>query len=429
MPRRHRRGRIAIVVVAAVAMLVGGGIGVNLGGGSDRTDAAQRTVELVSETGEVGRLQRRLAEQPADADAWAALGAAYLERSRAGGDPALYPKAAEAIERSLQLEPEQNLPAFVAMGALANARHEFALALSWGQKARAVSDFSPEAYGVLVDAYTQLGRRAQASAAAQRMLDLSPTLPAISRAAYDLEQRGALAAARQLLEGALRESFDPAAIGYLRHQLGELTINTGDLPAADAHYRAGLAADPQNATLLHGRAKVAALSGRTEAALRDYAELVGRVPNPQYLVEYGEVLLQAGRKAEAAAQFEVVETVQQLFTANGGQDDLSLAEYQSDHGSPQAAVRLARKEWDRRQFAVVADALAWALHRAGRSEEALPYANRALAGGWRSALFAHHRSEIQRALDNSAAARSDAALAKRYNPAFDPGLAALGRSL
>lgn len=429
MHRHHRSGRIATVGVAAVAMLVGGGIGINLsGGGAGRADSGQ-TVQLVAETGEVGRLQRRLAEQPADAAAWAALGAAYLERARAGGDPALYPKAAAAIERSLALRPEQNIPAFVGMGALANARHDFATALRWGQQARAVSDYSPEVYAVLVDAYTQLGNRAKASAAAQRMLDLSPTLPAVSRAAYDLEQRGAVQAARKLLAGELAESFDAPSIGYLRHQLGELAINAGDLSKADSHYRAGLAADPQNASLLHGRAKVAALRGHTAAALRDYADLVGRIPNPQYLVEYGEVLLKAGRKAEAAAQFEVVETVAQLFVANGGKDDLSLAEYEADHGSPDRAAGLARKEWDRRQFAVVADALAWALHRSGDSAQALTYADRALAGGWHNALFAFHRSEMQKALGNSRAARSDAALAKKYNPAFDPRLPALGRSL
>lgn len=429
MRRHHRTGRVAIVAVAAIGMLVGGGIGVNLGRGSDAPESGDRTVALAAETGDVGRLQRRLAEQPGDSVAWAALGAAYLERSRAGGDPALYPKAEEAIARSLKLQPEQNLPAFVGMGALANARHDFAAALRWGQQARAVSDFSPGAYGVLVDAYTQLGKRAQATAAAQRMLDLSPTLPAVSRAAYDLEQRGAIAPARRLLEDELEESFDAAAIGYLRHQLGELALNTGDLTRADAHYRAGLAADPQNAALLHGRAKVSALRGDTDTALRDYADLVGRVPNPQYLVEYGEVLLSAGRSDEASAQFEVARTVQQLFVANGGKDDLSLAEYEADHGSPDRAVGLARKEWDRRQFAVVADALAWALHRAGRSAEALPYADRALAGGWRNALFAFHRSEIQRALGNRAAARADLARSKDYNAAFDPALPALGRSL
>ncbi|MGQ0843910.1 MAG: tetratricopeptide repeat protein [Sporichthyaceae bacterium] len=429
MPRRHRTGRVAIVVVAALGLLVGGGIGVNLGRDSDGLATADRTIALAAEIGDVGRLQRRLADQPADSAAWAALGAAYLERSRANGDPSLYAKAEEAITRSLALDSTENLPAFIGMGALANARHDFAQALTWGQKARAVSDFSPGAYGVLVDAYTQLGRRAEASAAAQRMLDLSPTLPALSRAAYDLEQRGSLAAARQLLTDALEDSFEAASIGFLRHQLGELAINAGELGTADGHYRAGLAVDPGNPTLLHGRAKVAALRGKTADAVRDYAELVGRVPNPQYLVEYGEVLLKAGRTAEAAAQFEVVETVQRLFVANGGKDELSLAEYEADHGSPDRAVSLARKEWDRRQFAVVADALAWALHRAGDSKQALKYADLALAGGWRNALFAFHRSEIQRALGNSAAARSDAALAKRYNPAFDPDLPALGRSL
>ncbi len=260
---------------------------------------------------------------PQDATAYAELGAAYVQQARVSGDPAFYPKAQTALDRSLELKPEDNLPALIGQGALANARHDFAAAAQWGNRAVAVSAFNPDAYAVLTDAYTQLGQPARATAAVQRMLDLQPALPALTRASYDLEQRGDRAGARRLMQRALDDAFTPADVGFCRYYLGELAFNGGELAEATRQYEAGLVADPQSTALLQGRAKVAALRGDTTAALTSYAELVSRVPNPQYVVEYGELLTKLGRTGEAAEQFALVETLHRLFADNGGRDDLS----------------------------------------------------------------------------------------------------------
>ncbi|MBA3742274.1 tetratricopeptide repeat protein [Sporichthya sp.] len=439
--RRHGR-RIAVVGMAAAALFVGGALGVGLIGdsadsGPDRAASAapgrsalavQSVVAGAGLGAEIARLQARLADEPADAAGWATLGGAYVQQARITVDPAYYPKAEGALKRSLELNARDNLAAFLGMGALANARHDFAGAVVWAKRAQAVSSYNPDAYAVLADAYTQLGKPAQATAAVQRMLDLSPALPALTRGSYDLEQRGDLAGARALLNSALKNSYVAADIGFCRYYLGELALNSGDLAEAARQYERGLDADPQSATLRHGTAKVAALRGDTATAIGTYADLVGRVPNPQYLVEYGELLTKLGRTAEAAEQFALIETVHMLFTANGGQDELSLAEYEADHGSATLAVRYAKAEWSRRESPVVADALAWALHRAGKDAEALRYADAALAHGWRNALFFHHRAEIHRALGDAASAKADAARVREYNPRFDAELPSFGRA-
>ncbi|MGW5686890.1 hypothetical protein, partial [Nonomuraea sp. NPDC003754] len=51
-------------------------------------------------------------------------------------------------------------------------------------------------------------------------------------------------------------------------------------------------------------------------------------------------------------------------------DDLTWAEFEADHGSPAKAVAHARAEYARHPNLTAADALAWALHRAGRDREA-----------------------------------------------------------
>jgi tetratricopeptide (TPR) repeat protein len=419
------------VFTAAAVLFGSGALGLGRHGGGGGLPAAAMSSATspipVGGNAELVRLQRHLADDPQDSAGWADLGSAYVQQARITVDPAFYPKAQGALERSLALLPQRNLPAFLGMGALANARHDFADALRWGHQARAVSPYNPGVYAVLTDAYTQLGKPGPATAAVQRMLDLSPALPALTRASYDLEQRGQVPAARELLAKALDNAYVPADVAFCRYYLGELAFHAGDLAGATEQYRRGLVADPQNTQLLQGRAKVAALRGDTATAVRDYADLVSRVPYPQYLIEYGELLTTLGRTAEAKAQFDLVEVEHQLFTSNGGQDDLTLAEFEADHGSPALAVKYAKAEWDRRQMAVVADTLGWALHKAGQDDKALHYANLALARGWDNALFLYHRSEIERSLGHSSAARADAARVHRADRIFDPKLAAFAR--
>ena len=67
---------------------------------------------------------------------------------------------------------------------------------------------------------------------------------------------------------------------------------------------------------------------------------------------------------------------------------------------------------------LVADALAWALHVAGRDREALTYANQALSLGWRNALMYFHRGMIEMTLGMRGAARSDLATTEAINPYF-----------
>lgn len=67
-----------------------------------------------------------------------------------------------------------------------------------------------------------------------------------------------------------------------------------------------------------------------------------------------------------------------------------------------------------------ADALAWALHVNGRDEEALRYARRATATGYRNAVFLYHRGMIEKAAGHDRAARGSLSAALELNPGFSP---------
>jgi tetratricopeptide (TPR) repeat protein len=371
---------------------------------------------------------------PGDAPAWAHLGAAYVEQARVTADPAFYGKAQGALEKSLQLAPHGNAAAMIGMGQLANARHDFAAGRRWGEQATAVHPLTAEGYGVLADALTQLGDAAGATAAVQAMLDVRPGVASFTRASYDLELHGRVEEARSALQRALEASASPDTVAFCRYYLGELAFNAGRVQEASAQYERGLLAVPGQVALLQGRAKVAAATGRVPDALAGYAQLTARVPVPQYLLEYGELLESVGQVSAARGQYELLAAQALLYAAQGSVDDLLGAQVAADHGDPAQALGRARAEWSRRQSVFSADALAWALHVSGRDAEALGYAQRAAALGWRNATFAYHRGMILASLGRAGEARAALSAALGINPHFSPlaaprarlALAALG---
>jgi tetratricopeptide (TPR) repeat protein len=318
-----------------------------------------------------------------------------------------------------------NATALIGLGALANARHDFGAARDLARRAIAENRYSADAQGVLTDAETQLGHRSAATAAVQRMLDLRPGLPAFTRAAYDLEQRGRIADARALLQRALTDAVDPSTVAYCRTQLGDLAWHAGDLATASREYSAGLDTDPSYSPLLLGLARVSAARGRTSASLTDFANLTRRSPMPSHLIEYAEQLRAAGRSGDARAQLDVAGDALTLIAANGGGDDLAVAQLAIARvplglATPPDAVAPAMREWHRRQHVDVADTLGWALHLAGRDADALRYAHLAVAPGARNAGYAYHLGMIELGLGHRDAARGWLTRALDINPYFSP---------
>jgi len=432
--RRFSRRAVVVapaVVGVAVLVFVAGALGLVGPGPSPTRPASSALPSAAGARPPAGAdlpttitsLQRRLEQVPSDQAAWATLGLAYVEQARVSVDPTYYPKAEGALRRSLAIDSTDNYRAYAGMAALASARHDFAGARSWARGGLDVNPANATLWGLVGDAETQLGDYDTAFDAIQRMVDLVPDTASLARASYTWELRGNVAEATSIMQRALDDAATPADRAFARYYLGELAFNAGDAQGALVQYQAGLDADPSYARLLEGRAKAEAALGRVDEALADYAAVVERLPEPAYLLQYGEYLQSLGRTDGAQKQYRIFGSVASLFEANGVALDVDTVLFQADHGDPAAALREAEAALAHRQFLDMDDAYAWALHVNGRDAEAREWSDRALALGTRNALFHYHAGVIRQALGDADGARTHLADALDINPNFNPLLA------
>lgn len=423
----------ALALALGVALFAVGGIGF-FGVGSDAStqarvaaapDAAPNGTDPLAAG--IAKLQAHLRSVPKDYAGWASLGLRYVQLAKVTMNPAYYPKAEGVLRRSLSINSADNFAADAGMAALAAGRHDFTGARSWAQRGLAIDPANATLYGALGDAETQLGNYPAAFEAIQQMVDRSPDTASLSRASYAWELRGNVDVAKADMQRALEDAFTSSDRAFAHYYLGELAFNSGDATGAIAQHEAGLAADPTYAALTAGKAKAEAALGQTDAAVADYADVVSRVPQPTYLIEFGELLQSLGRTSEADQQYRLVETEQKLFTANGVGLDVDATLFAADHGDPKAALRYGEAGVRARPFLEMADAYAWALHVNGRDAEALTWSTKAMSLGMRNALFHFHAGMIERALGDAAAARTELTTALQINPHFSPLLASKAR--
>src|SRR6266567_3049996 len=150
----------------------------------------------------IASLQDHLRQYPSDHKSATALGLAYLERARETSDPSYYTRADGILNQALAEAPE-DADTLIGLGALALARHQFQDAVWWGQRAIAANDYKAAAYGVLGDAYTELGRYEDAVATFQKMIDVRPDQTSYARVSYARELHGDMKGAIAAMQAAV----------------------------------------------------------------------------------------------------------------------------------------------------------------------------------------------------------------------------------
>ncbi|MEA3209742.1 MAG: hypothetical protein QOE70_2799 [Chthoniobacter sp.] len=372
-------------------------------------------------------LEARVESDPDDFVAWNQLADRYLVQLRDTGDDAWLDRAARAADASLKAIGEKANPGGLAVRARVDlASHRFAAARDRAQRLCDLDPGKPSSRAILVDALLELGDLEAAAHALDALADLP------GGGFYFDSRRARLALARGRLEEA-RDHFSTARdaalelgpsalpiVAWSELQLGELAFRTGDWESAEARYQAALGALPGWWPIREHLAELRGAQGRTEEALKLYAEVIAQAPRPELLQAVGDLHLFLGQKEEARSWHDRALAAYRRVTEQGSVAYFHhLAGFCCDsQPDPAEAVKWARQDLELRQSAGAYDVLAWALYQNGDFSAAAEAIGKALAPGGKDAHILYHAGLIRMSAGDLAGGQSALREAAAVNPRF-----------
>jgi tetratricopeptide (TPR) repeat protein len=362
--------------------------------------------------------QDKLRNAP-DAASYASLGLAYLQKVREVSDPSYYTKAEAVFNKAMELDPK-NIEAMEGLGSLALSRHQFAQALDWGLKAQKLKPQAAYEYGVLTDAYTELGRYDEAVQALQTMVDLHPDVSSYARISYQRELHGQYeAAVTAMKQAVLSRGPAPENEAWVTYQLGLLYFNHNQLDLATSAFQQSLTLIPDYVYGLQGMARIKVAQADYNSAVELYTKITQRMPIEQFIIEFGDLYNLMGKTSEADRQYELVRSIDKLYQANGVDTDVEMALFNADHDyNLPDALQHAQQEYKARPSIKAADVLAWTLYKTGDYKAANEAEQQALRLGMQDGLYYYHAALINSKLGQTEQARSYLEKTLTLNPNF-----------
>ena len=371
-------------------------------------------------------LRKVATSHPRPADAFIELGRTWIRKARETSDPGYYLNADACAEVVLDAAPGDKRALDLRAQVWLND-HKFREARDL---ARSIVDSDPEAvsaWGTLSDALLELGELSEADRAAQKMMELKPSLSSYSRVSYFQwlagDTRGAIESARLAIDAG-GDPENSEARAWVIVQAAMLFWHGGDAAGADAGFAQALEVARDYPPALVGRGRVALGEGQAETAARYFERALRASPLVETAWLLGEAREAAGDAEGARRAFAQAEKEGR----SGDRRTLSLM-YSTRKANPAEALLLAERERTTRGDIYTEDALAWALYRNGRFADAKVAIDRARRYGTQDARLLFHQGAIEKALGNSAQGRKWLTAALQMNPHFDSSGAAEARAL
>jgi len=379
---------------------------------------AQRTIPNMA----ILLYQRMIQRNPFDGRAYYRLGDAYIQKARENGDVKYFILAEQALRKSLDIAPRFS-EASRHLAYVLYSRHAFEDAAAQASKTIDLNPADSHAYGILGDAYLEVGKYREAEEAYHKMVQIQGNLYSYSRRSGMKSIQGDVAGAVEDLQHAAREgqaNGRPAeSIAWVQWQLGNERFAQGKIKDAEGHYQEALKTYPNYYRAFAGLGRVRAAQKRYRKAIDLYKKAMSIIPLPEYVAALGNIYKRIGENEEAKRQYELVEYIGYLSAVNKVLYNRELAYFYADHDMKlNEALELARKELEVRKDIYAYDLLAWALYKNGRSQEALAAMKEALRLGTKDAKLFFHAGMIHYRLGHAKEAKKFLRLAVATNRYF-----------
>lgn len=354
------------------------------------------------------------------------LANAYFQKVRESGDVSLYRRIEELMDKAGQKDADN--PDIAATGAqLALGRHDFIKALELGQKAYKMNPDNPGYLGIVGDAQIELGKYEEAVESIQKMMDLKPAYSSFTRTAYLREIHGDSEGTQEVLEKAISAGSPYAEnIAASLVDLGKLYFRT-DLEKATRTFNQALSVYNDYPPALAGLGRVSFAKEDYKGALEYFEKALARLPIAQYATDLGDIYSKIGEHDKAQQYYALALTAYEKAEDSGINTDLEVALFLADHDMQLSqALKKAQAVYAVRPDNIyVTDALAWTLHKNGKSAEAQRYSTQALRLGEYDPLIVFHAGVIAEKNNKSEEAKRLFTKAIALHPHFSMQYASL----
>ncbi len=256
--------------------------------------------------------------------------------------------------------------------------HRFEAALAAAENADRLAPDEPRTLALMSDALVELGRYDAAASVTQRLADLTPGIPAWTRAAHLRFLFNDLAGAIQIMDMAARAGEQRGeASAWTWLDLARLHLHAGNPAAAEAAIVRAERDYPGLPATLTSQAQVKLTLGDAGAALGLYRRALHVQVTAEAALAAWQLARQLGQDGAAKHHAALLEGLARLD--GQGASRRALAEYFTASGQSKRAVALARQELASRPDIYSHATLARALQRAGNTPEAQEQARAALA--------------------------------------------------
>jgi tetratricopeptide (TPR) repeat protein len=367
---------------------------------------------------QIAAAQKMIEKNPNVPNGYNALAAAYIYSARETGDFSLNSKAETAVNRALELEPE-NLNSQKLKTSLMLTFHRFPEALDAATRLQQKSPQDAFFYGALTDANVELGNYKEAIDAVQKMVDLRPGMESFARVSYVRYLHGDSKGAIEAMQTAAKiaDPVNKEAQAWCLVHLGDEFFKIGNYAEAEKQYDTALSVFPNYHFGLAGKGRARAAQNDFEAAVKFLSESNNRVPNVENIIFLGDVYSKIGKPDEANKQYELAQFVEQQF---GNTDQRRLALLWADRDTKlDEALTVAAREHEIKKDIFTADIYAWCLYKKGQFQEAKKAIDEAMRLKTKDARFFYHAGMIEKGLGNKKAAADYLRKAVETNPSFD----------
>ncbi len=315
------------------------------------------------------------------------LAQAYIEEARVTGNHAYYDNASlELLDDVLKAEPA-NFDALCCKSTVLLSQHHFSDALAIAQIALPLNPSSAFIYGLMCDAYVELGKYDEAVKMADKMVSIRPDIRSYSRISYLREIYGDYSGAIEAAQLAVSAGYPGLEqTEFARMVLAHLYESTGKLDSAQYEYNVALIERPDYAFAMAGLGRVEKARGNYKNAIHYFEKAQKTIIEFSFTDELTDLyrIINDVKKSEKSAQ-EVIDMLNPLSnsdessSAHGHYADKELAYAYLKIGDTDNAMKHAMLEYERRPENIdVCEVVAWVNYLKGNYMAANKYINTAL---------------------------------------------------